>query len=88
VAVDLALMALELHQGGQIGRFFTFWVIVYFGLFLKIRKMASIFGYIYPNTYFHMLHMHKNMTTNGLSYILGDFITNSSPCHQLPPKPN
>jgi hypothetical protein len=31
-------------QGGQIGRFFSYWVIVYFGRFMKITEVANIFG--------------------------------------------
>jgi hypothetical protein len=31
------------EQGDQIGRIFTYWVIVYFGQFLEIASIAHIF---------------------------------------------
>jgi hypothetical protein len=32
------------EQGDQIGRNFAHWVVVYFGQFLKISKIAHLFG--------------------------------------------
>jgi phosphatidate phosphatase APP1 len=61
-------------QGDQIGRIFTYCVVVYFGQLLEnyIQKYPT-FLYFIPH-----LSLHMNFGKNGLGYILGDFFTNSS----------
>jgi hypothetical protein len=55
-----------LIQGGQIRRIFAYWAIVYFERFIKNSRSSSKFW----TTFFN--------GKNGLGYILGHFLTNSS----------
>jgi hypothetical protein len=46
------------------------------GKVLKIKKSSSYFSSL--GYFFHGLGFALNWTTNGLGYILGDFVTNPS----------
>jgi hypothetical protein len=66
---------LNLKQGDQIGRFFAYWAIAFFGQFFEITKVAQNFGLL---RYFHSSGCVLVLTKNGLGHILGYFFTNSS----------
>jgi hypothetical protein len=56
----------HLNQGGQIGRIFAIWVIVYFGQFL--HYFSKFLGNFFPQK-----KLYINLYKNGLGFILGIF---------------
>jgi hypothetical protein len=47
------------HQGDQVGRFFSSWVIVYFGSFLEMKEVAKVFGLLsFKVKVIYILHNH------------------------------
>jgi hypothetical protein len=62
----------DVNQGDQIGRIFAYWVIIFFGRFLKISEVAQIYGTTFSQSICSLFIL----TKNGLGYILGDFFTN------------
>jgi hypothetical protein len=57
-------------QGDQIGRIFSYGVVVYVGQFFKLTEVGQL---IFPR-----YKLTIDLNKNGLGYILGDFFTNSS----------
>jgi hypothetical protein len=62
------------EQGEQIGQFFAYWAIVYFGRFIATDRSGPSSCFTFPHGNGSVLIL----TKHGLGYILGKFITNSS----------